>query len=183
VTIGNNSIQSDLVQVGRLQAQHLIDTLAVNLYGLSVIKQPTKLLHELSKGTYNIGRLADLIESAICSTEPRLDQLLAVLVQQVEHLQVGARRDLDELGESVSHLGDRQRAQKGKVQKGVHGGVVCAQAVLVSAIVDGHLDADAGVNETNNGSGNADKVGVASVGGASKTLSKKELWVSRFVNV
>lgn len=48
--------------------------------------------------------------------------------------------------------------------------MVGAKAVLVSAVVDSHLDRNGGVNETNNCGGDADEVGVAAVRSAGKAV-------------
>ena len=50
------------------------------------------------------------------------------------------------------------------------GRVVGAQAVLVAAVVDGDLDGDGGVDEADDGGGDADVVGVAAVGGTGKAI-------------
>ena len=55
----------------------------------------------------------------------------------------------------------------------MHGSVVGSQAVLVVAVVDGDLDADRGIDQTDDGGGDADEVCVPSVrsAGESKTAS------------
>jgi hypothetical protein len=57
----------------------------------------------------------------------------------------------------------------------MHRGVVCAKAILVIAIVDGNLDADRGVNKTDDGRRDADEVRVAAVGGAGETKTREKL--------
>lgn len=49
--------------------------------------------------------------------------------------------------------------------------MVGAQAVLVAAVVDGDFDGDGGVDEADDGGGDADIVGVAAVGGAGEAVS------------
>lgn len=74
-------------------------------------------------------------------------------------------RDLNQLCESVPDLGLRERPQESEIEECVHGSMVSSKSVLVIAIVDGNLDADACVDQANDSSGNADVVGVPSVGG------------------
>lgn len=63
------------------------------------------------------GRLDTL--SALFKAETRLDQLLAVLDEQVPYSLVADRGNLDELGETVSHLTYGERLEERKVEKGV----------------------------------------------------------------
>ena len=49
--------------------------------------------------------------------------------------------------------------------------MVSPKAVLVVAVVDCNFDRDRSVNETNDSSGNADEVCVASVGGTGKSVN------------
>lgn len=95
-----------------------------------------------------------------------------MLVEEVERVQVGARRNLDELGEAVSDLTNRQRLQEGEVKEGVDRRVVRAQTVLVIAVVDGHLDRDGCVDQTDDSRGDADEVGVSPVGGTCEAKTK-----------
>lgn len=133
------------MQIRRLQLQHLIDPRAADC-----IRHLLQLTPVVLPGP----------------AKRRRDERLAVLVQQAERLRVGARRDLDELGEAVADLGLGQRAQEGEVEEGVQGRVVGAEAVLVAAVVDGDLDGDGGVDEADDGGRDADVVCVAAVGGA-----------------
>lgn len=50
----------------------------------------------------------------------------------------------------------------------MHGCVVGAESVLVVAIVDGDLDADTGIDESDDGGWDTNEVGVAAVGGTGK---------------
>lgn len=84
MAIGDDSIKHNLMQIRRLQQQHLINP------------RPTNLIRDL----------LNLRIRLIRPSKGRPDQLLAVPVQQVVRLLVGARRDLDELGEAVADLGD-----------------------------------------------------------------------------
>jgi len=54
----------------------------------------------------------------------------------------------------------------------VHGGVVGSETVLVVAVVDGDLDRDGGVNQTDDGGRDTDEVGVAAVGGTGESKAK-----------
>lgn len=56
--------------------------------------------------------------------ESRLDELLAVLDQQVVDRSVTDRGNLDELCETVSDLTSWQGLEQGEVEEGVDGGVV-----------------------------------------------------------
>lgn len=51
----------------------------------------------------------------------------------------------------------------------MHWCVVGTESVFVVAVVDGNLDADTGINEANDSSGNTDVVGRPSVGRTSKS--------------
>lgn len=113
--------------------------------------------------TYHIGCLANLGRSIVRPSKLGVDQLLAVLVQEVEHLQVRARRNLDQLSKAVSNLCNGQCPQECEIQESVHGSMIGTQAVLVVAVVDGDLDTDACVNQTNDCSRHSNEVGVASV--------------------
>jgi len=84
VAICDDSVQADFVEIRCLQLQHLMDAFLVDL----------------------IRCLADLLGCAIRAPETSLDELLTVLVEQVECVEVGTSRDLDQLGEAVSDLCD-----------------------------------------------------------------------------
>ena len=94
MTVGNDTVQHDLVQIRCLKLQHLVDTGPADL-----------IRHDLDTLLITIHHPLD-----IHSAKRRADEHLAVLVQQAKRLAVGARRDLDELGEAVADLGLRQRA-------------------------------------------------------------------------
>lgn len=141
MAICNDPIQSDLMQVRRLQLQHLVDPLPVNL----------------------IRRLDQLLRASIRAAETLLDQLLAVLVQQVKSVEMGTSRDLDQLREAVADLGRGQGAQEREVEEGVDRGVVGAQTVLVVAVVDSDLDGDGCVDQADDRGGDSDEVCVAAV--------------------
>ena len=104
MTICNDPIQSDLMQVRRLQLQHLVDPLPVDL----------------------IRRLDQLLRTPIRSAKALLNQLLAVLVQQVKGVEMRTRRDLDQLREAVADLSRGQGSQEREVEEGVDRGVVGA---------------------------------------------------------
>lgn len=142
MSICDDSIETDLVEVGCLELQHLVDTSSVDL----------------------VSSLLNLGWRSIGAAKACLDDLLAVLVEQVERRQVGTRRDLDQLGESVSDLCGREGSKEGEVEEGLDGSVVGTQSVLVVAVVDGDLDRDRCINQTDDRGGNADVVGVSSVG-------------------
>jgi len=78
--------------------------------------------------------------------------------------------DLDQLCESISDLSDWQGAEEAKVEEGVDWRVVCSQTILVVAVVDGNLDGDRGVDQTNDSGWYTDEVGVSAVGRTSETV-------------
>jgi len=142
VTVGNDTVKTDLVQVWSLELQHLEDTSTVDL----------------------VCSIIDLLLGAVSTTEASADELLAVLVEQIESWEVTTSGDLDQLCESVSDLSLWKSAQEAEVEESVHWGVVGTETILVVAVVDGDLDGDGSVNETNDGGWNTDVVGVAAVG-------------------
>ena len=149
MAVGNDSVKTNLVEVGGLKLQHLVDTSAVDL----------------------VGSIANLLGSTITTTEASGDELLTVLVQQVEGVEVGTGGDLDQLCETVADLGIGERAEEGEVKEGVHGSVVGTKTVLVVVVVDTNLDRDGSVNETNDGGGNTDEVGVSAVGSTCESVN------------
>ena len=142
MTVGNDTVKTDLVQVWSLELQHLEDTSTVDL----------------------VCSIIDLLLGAVSTTEASADELLAVLVEQIESWEVTTSGDLDQLCESVSDLSLWKSAQEAEVEESVHWGVVGTETILVVAVVDGDLDGDGSVNETNDGGWNTDVVGVAAVG-------------------
>jgi hypothetical protein len=156
MAICNDPIQSDLMQVRRLQLQHLVDSLPVDL----------------------IRRLDQLLRASIRSAKALLNQLLAVLVQQVKGVEMRTRRDLDQLGETVANLSRRQGSKECEVKEGVDWGVVGAQTVLVIAVVDGDFDGDGCVDQTDDRGGDSDEVCVAAVGSACESVRTSALRVT-----
>lgn len=57
----------------------------------------------------------------------------------------------------------RECAEEGEVKEGDDGSVISAETVLQLAVIDGNLDGNGSVNETDDGGRNADEVGVAAV--------------------
>lgn len=146
MAVGNDTVQTNLVEVGCLELQHLEDTSAV----------------------YFIRSLSNLWVNTV-TAEARCDELLAVLVEQLKRRPVTACGDLDQLCKAVSDLCFGECLQEGEVEECVHWCVVGTESVLVVAVVDGDLDADTGVDEANDSGGNANVVGRPSVGRASKS--------------
>jgi hypothetical protein len=66
VTVGNDTVETDLVEVGGLELKHLVDTSPVDLVG--------SLLH--------------LLLSTVGVAECGVDQLLGIFVEKVERGQV-----------------------------------------------------------------------------------------------
>lgn len=118
VTISNDAIKPNFVQVRRFELQHLVDASTVD----------------------DIRSLSYFFRSTIGASEASLDELLTIFVEQVKSREMSARGDLDELGKTVPDLRFWQGTQKAKVQEGVHRSMIGAQPILVVAIVDRHLD-------------------------------------------
>lgn len=118
MTVSNDTIQSNLVQVWCLELEHLMNTCSVDL----------------------VAGLGDLLGSIIRATKARIDNLLSILVQQVERGQMCTRRDLDQLCKAVPNLCLWQSAEEGEVEEGVDRRMVCSQTILVVAVVHGDLD-------------------------------------------
>lgn len=118
MTVGNDSVKTNLVKVGCLKLQHLVDTSPVDL----------------------VGRILDLLLGTVGVAESGADELLGVLVEKVECGQVSTARNLDQLCETVPDLRSRECAEETEVEEGVLGSVVGTQAILVVAVVDGDLD-------------------------------------------
>ena len=144
--ISDDSVQADLVQVGGLQLQHLMNTFSVDL----------------------VRSLNDILGSTILASKAGVDQLFAVLIEQVEGVEMRAGRDLDKLGEPITDLRHRQGPQEGEVEEGMHWCMVCTKPVLVVAIVDSNLDRHRSVYQTNDSSRHPDEVGVPAIGGTSE---------------
>ena len=137
------------MKVRRLELQHLVDSLSVDF---------------VSRRTNFGGR-------PVGPSKTGLDELFAVLIQQLECLQVRAGRDLDQLGKSIANLRHGQGAQKCEIQKGVHRCMICAQSVLVVSIIDRNFDGDRSINQANNRRRDADIVRVPTIRRTSKPTS------------
>jgi hypothetical protein len=150
VAVCDDTVQTNLVEVGGLKLQHLEDTSAVYLI-----------------------RCLAYLGIDIITTEARSDQLLAVLVEKLESRPVSTSGDLDQLCKAVSDLCFGECLQEREVKECVHRSMVSSKSVLVVAVVDGNLDTDTGVNEANDCGWDTDVVGGPSVGrtGKSKELS------------
>ncbi len=82
VAIGNDAVQSNLVEIWSFELQHLANALLVDL----------------------VRSITNFLSSAIGPSEPSLDELFAIFIEQVESVKVRAGRDLDQLGKTVSDL-------------------------------------------------------------------------------
>lgn len=118
MTVGNDTVETNLVKVRGLELKHLVDTSSVDL----------------------VGRILDLLLSTVGVAESSVDELLGVLVEKIECGQVSAGRDLDQLCETVPDLRSGKCAEETKVKEGVDGSVICTEAVLVVGIVNTDLD-------------------------------------------
>ena len=150
MAVGNDTVKTNLVEVGGLELQHLVNTSTVD----------------------GVSGLADLLVISL-TTKAGSDQLLAVLVKKVECGLVGTCRDLDQLSKAVSDLCLGEGLQERKVQECVNGGVVCTQPVLVVAVVNSNLDTDTGIDEANDCSGNTDEVCASAVCGTSESRNNE----------
>ena len=155
MAVGNDTVKTNLVEVWSLELQHLVDAGTVD----------------------GVSGLLDLFGSTLSTTETGLNELLAVLVEKVKGWLVSTGRDLDKLCESVSDLSLWESSEEAKVEEGVDWSVVSTKAVFVVAVVDGDLDADRGINETDHGGRNADVVRVAAVRGTGEAIE----WLAQFV--
>ena len=145
VTISNNTIETYLMQVGRLQFQHLLDSIPVD----------------------GVCSFLHLRGSTIRATECSCNQILTVSVEKIESMKIRTRRDLDQLSEAVADLRLWQSAKESEIKESLHWCVVGTKTILVVAIVDGNLDRHRGVNQTDDGGRDADVVAVSAVGSAS----------------
>lgn len=148
VAVSDDTVKTDLVEIGSLKLQHLVDTVAAEL----------------------VCGLLDISGSTVLAAETGLDELSAVLLQKLKGLQVCTCGDLDELRETISDLRLGECAEEGEIEEGLDGCVVGTETILVVAVVDADLDRDGGVNEANDGGGDTDEVGVSAVGSASETI-------------
>ncbi len=98
--------------------------------------------------------------------EAGTQQLGAVLVEQVEDLRVADDRDLDQLGHPVADLILGKCCEEGEVEEHLLRRVVSAEPVLVLAVVDGHLDRHAGIDQPDQRRRDPDVGRVAPVTGA-----------------
>jgi hypothetical protein len=117
-----------------------------------------------------ISNFLNLRSSIIGSTKASVNKLLAVLLKKVIGLLMSTSGDLNQLSKSVSDLSNGETAEECEIKKSVRGSVVSTETVLIAAVVDGDLDRDGGVNETNDCGGNADVVSVAAVHSTSKAV-------------
>ena len=148
MAVCNDSVKADLVKIGSLELQHLVDASPVDLVCC--------VLHSRW--------------SAISTTKASADELLTKLVEKIECSQMRTCRDFDELSEAISNLGFWERAKECEVKECLHWCVVCTKSVLVVAIVDRHLDRDGCINQTNDGGRYPNEVCVSAVCSTSKSV-------------
>jgi hypothetical protein len=101
VTKGNDTVEHQLVQVARLEPEHLLDS-------------------ALADVITNVLQLLVVVLESVSS----LNELLSVLDQKVPNSLLGNGTDLDQLGGSVSDLSLGQGLQEAEVEVGVNGGEV-----------------------------------------------------------
>jgi hypothetical protein len=146
VTVSNDTVQTNLVEVGSLELQHLKDTGAV----------------------YFI-RCLPYLRVDIVTAETRGDQLLTVLVEKLESWPMATSGDLDQLCKAVSDLCFGESLEEREVEECVHGSVVSSKSVLVVAVVNGDLDTDTSIDQANDSGRNANVVGGPPVSCTSKS--------------
>lgn len=117
-----------------------------------------------------ISNLLNLRSSIIRSSKASVDQLLAVLLKKIISILVGTSRDLDQLCKAVADLCYRKTAEESEVKECVRWGMIGTKAVLVAAVVDGDFDGDRGIDEADDCGGDADVVGVATIGSTSEAV-------------
>ena len=120
VAKGDDTVEADLVQVRRLELEH-------DLRG-QIDRSADAHLDAAVDNL--IGGLADLGRRALDAAEARLDEVLAVLLEQAPRADVADRADLDELREAVADcesaesegprrtLANRQSRELGEVEEG-----------------------------------------------------------------
>lgn len=148
MSVCNHSVQANLMQVWCLKLEHLENAITIDL----------------------IGGVDDLLAGTVFTSKAGVDELLAVLVEQVESVEMGTCGDLDQLGKAVTDLCLGQSAEEGEIKEGVHGSMIGAEAILVISVVDGDFDGHGGVYQTNDGCRHADVVCVPAIGGASEPV-------------
>ena len=82
MAVCDDSVKPNFMKIRCFKLQHLMYTLLIDL----------------------VRRGADFFWSAIGAAESRGDELLAIFVQKVESIEVGAGRDFDQLGKAISDL-------------------------------------------------------------------------------
>ena len=87
-----------------------------------------------------VRRCTDFFWCAIGAAKSRINELLAVFVQEVKGFQVGARRDLDQLRKAVPDLRGGEGAQEGEVEESMYRCMVSPKAVLIVSVIDSNLD-------------------------------------------
>lgn len=113
--------------------------------------------------------IKDFLLCSIGTTKSCLNESFTVLLEEFPDSNVRNRRDLDELSKSISNLSFWQCAEECEVKEGDDGSMIGSKTVLQLAVVDGNLDGDSSINETNDCGRDADEVGVSAVRGACKT--------------
>lgn len=114
---------------------------------------------------YNICSLSDLIRGLVGSPKLGIYELLAIFVKEVKDFKMSTGRNLDQLSEAIPDLCSRQSTKESKVQESVDGRMVGAKTVLVVTVVDGDLDANAGIDQPDNCCRDSNEVGVPAIGG------------------
>lgn len=104
----DDSVQAEFMQVGRLEL--CVRSKQAKVSSVSPITGPRRwqgphLQHNLDPSMTNLLPWSFHVFPTILVTEPCLDQLLAVLDEQVPHSLLAYRGDLDEFGKAVPDLG------------------------------------------------------------------------------
>ena len=149
VAVGNNTVETDLVKVRRLEVEHALDSVTAD----------------------GVGSLLELlgIRARGVAAVSGVDEVLAVLDEHAPGVLVSAVEDLDDLGSTVTGLADGEGLEEIKVKESMHGSVVGTETVLELLVVDADLDRDRSVDQSNEGGTNTDVVGAATVRSTSVT--------------
>jgi hypothetical protein len=140
VTESDDTVKTKLVQVGRLELEHGVDTTSC----------------DFKAGSAN--GIASLLVA-----ETGLNELLAVLDEQLPNGLVTDRGNLDQLSETVANLSNWQCLEEREVKECVERSMVGAETVLELFVVDADLDTDASVDQADKSGGDTNEVARASV--------------------
>lgn len=147
VSVCDDSVKTDLVEIGCLELQHFVDGISVDAI---------RNLFQSEIGTFS-------------TTEGLADQGLTIGVEKVEGWEMSANGDLDQLREAITDLRDWQSPQEGEVKEGLCWSMIGTKTIFVLRVIDGCLDAHGSINQTDECSRNADEWCVPAIHSAGKS--------------